>query len=169
MNLFSLLDQTATRYPEHGAVFHGLEQVLTWRQLRSRALLLAAGIRERCRAGERVALVSENRIEYVELMFAAWAAEVAIVPINYKLHDKEVEQILEDAEVSLVFASPKLLPGLPRTAAAHSGRVVVIGEADYAALLTVEPLVPTTVDPQTLAWLFYTSGTTGRYKGAMLS
>lgn len=36
MNLFSLLDQTATRYPEHGAVFHGLEQVLTWRELRSR-------------------------------------------------------------------------------------------------------------------------------------
>ena len=169
MNLFSLLDQTATRYPEHGAVFHGLEQVLTWRELRSRALSLSAGIRQRCGAGERIALVSENRPEYVELMFGAWAAEAAIVPINYKLHDKEVAQILEDAEVSLVFVSPTLLPGLTRTAAAYPGRIVVIGETDYAAMLASEPLVPQTVDPQSLAWLFYTSGTTGRSKGAMLS
>ena len=169
MNLFSLLDQTAIRYPELGAVFHGTEQVLTWRELRSRALWLAAGIRQRCAAGERVALVSENRPEYVELMFAAWAAEAAIVPINYKLHDKEVSQILEDAEVSLVFVSPTLLAGLPRTAAAYPGRVVVIGGADYEAMLDNEPLAPPTIDPQALAWLFYTSGTTGRSKGAMLS
>ncbi|MDO9316259.1 MAG: AMP-binding protein [Burkholderiaceae bacterium] len=169
MNLFSLLDQTATRYPDHGAVFHGLEQVLTWRELRSRALGLAAGIRQRCGVGERIALVSENRPEYVELMFGAWAAEAVIVPINYKLHDKEVAQILEDAEVSLVFVSPNLLPGLQRTAAAYPGRIVAIGEADYEAMLANEPLSPQTVDPQALAWLFYTSGTTGRSKGAMLS
>ncbi len=169
MNLFSLLDQSATRYPEHGAVFHGLEQVSNWRELRSRALRLATGIRQRCQAGERIALVSENRPEYVELMFAAWAAEAAIVPINYKLHDKEVAQILEDAEVSLVFVSAALLPGLQRTAAAYPGRLVVIGESDYEAMLSSEPLAPPTVDPQTLAWLFYTSGTTGRSKGAMLS
>ena len=169
MNLFSLLDQTATHYPDHGAMFHGIEQVLTWRQLRSRALSLAAGIRKRCAAGERIALVSENRPEYVELMFAAWAAEAAIVPINYKLHDKEVAQILEDAEVSLIFVSSTLLPGLQRTAVAHPGRIVVIGEAEYEAMLESEPLVPQTVDPQALAWLFYTSGTTGRSKGAMLS
>ncbi|MFM9915815.1 MAG: AMP-binding protein [Rhizobacter sp.] len=169
MNLFSLLDQTATRYPDHGAVFHGLEQVLTWSELRSRALGLSAGIRQRCGAGERVALISENRTQYVELMFAAWAAEAAIVPVNYKLHDREVAQILEDAEVTLVFVSPSLLPGLQRTAAAYPGRIVVIGEAEYDAMLANAPLTPQTVDPQALAWLFYTSGTTGRSKGAMLS
>jgi acyl-CoA synthetase (AMP-forming)/AMP-acid ligase II len=169
MNLFSLLDQTATRYPDHGAVFHGTERVLSWRELRARSLCLAAGIRQRCAAGERIALVSENRPEYVELMFSAWAAEAAIVPINYKLHDKEVSQILEDAEVALVFVSEKLLPTLPRTASAYPGRIVVIGEADYMAMLASDPLVPPTVDPQALAWLFYTSGTTGKSKGAMLS
>lgn len=169
MNLFSLLDQTATRYPDHGAVFNGTEQVLNWHQLRSRALRLAAGFRKRCRAGDRVALVSENRPEYVELMFAAWAAELVIVPINYKLHDREVAQILEDAEVSLIVASPTLLPGLPRTAAAHEGRIVVVGQADYEGMLSNEPLEASTVEPQALAWLFYTSGTTGRSKGAMLS
>ncbi|HOX68780.1 MAG TPA: AMP-binding protein [Burkholderiaceae bacterium] len=169
MNLFSLLDQTATRYPDLGAVFHGIDQVLTWSELRSRALCLGSGIRKRCGTGERIALVSENRPEYVELMFSAWAAEAAIVPINYKLHDREVAQILEDAEVSLVFVSPTLLPGLQRTAAAYPGRIVVIAEAEYAALLATEPLSPPDSDPQALAWLFYTSGTTGRSKGAMLS
>jgi len=137
--------------------------------LRTRAVQLAAGIRRRCQAGERIALVSENRCEYVELIFAAWAAEATIVPINFKLHDKEVLQILEDAEVSLVFASPKLLPDLPHTAAAHAGRLVAIGEADYEAMLSGEGLMPPTIDPQAIAWLFYTSGTTGRSKGAMLS
>lgn len=68
MNLFSLLDQTALRYPDHGAVFRGLEQVHTWRALRARALSLAAGIRQRCTAGDRIALVSENRVEFPELM-----------------------------------------------------------------------------------------------------
>ena len=140
MNLFSLLDQSATRYPEHGAVFDGLEQVSNWRELRARALRLAAGIRRRCPVDKRIALVSENRPEYVELMFAAWAAEGAIVPINYKLHDKEVLQILEDAEASLVFVSPTLLAGLPRVAAAFSNRLVVIGEADYESMLSCEAL-----------------------------
>ena len=169
MNLFSLLDQTALRYPDQGAVFRGLEQVLTWRELRARALSLAAGIRQRCTAGDRIALVSENRVEFPELLFAAWAAEATIVPINFKLHDKEVQQILEDADVSLVFTSPKLLPDLPHTAAAHAERLVVIGETDYLAMRQVEALAPPTIDPQALAWLFYTSGTTGRSKGAMLS
>ena len=169
MNLYSLLDQTALRYPDQGAVFRGLEQVLTWRELRARALSLAAGIRQRCTAGDRIALVSENRVEFPELLFAAWAAEATIVPINFKLHDKEVLQILEDADVSLVFASPKLLPDLPHTAAAHAERLVVIGEADYLGMLQADALAPPTIAPQSLAWLFYTSGTTGRSKGAMLS
>ena len=75
MSLFSLLDHTATRFPDHGAVFQSLERVLTWRELKSRALVMGAAIRGRCRPGDRVAIVSENRPEYVELMFAAWAAE----------------------------------------------------------------------------------------------
>ena len=169
MSLFSLLDHTATRFPDHGAVFRGLEQVLSWRELKARALGLGAGIRTRCRPGDRVALVSENRTEYVELMFSAWAAEAVTVPVNYKLHDKEVSQILEDAEVSLVFVSPKLLAGLPRTVATYGDRMVVIGDAAYEQMVSGEPIAAPSAEPEDLAWLFYTSGTTGRSKGAMLS
>ena len=49
--------------------------------------------------GTRIAIASENRPEIIELMFATWAAECVVVPINYKLHPREMEQILDDAEV----------------------------------------------------------------------
>jgi acyl-CoA synthetase (AMP-forming)/AMP-acid ligase II len=169
MSLFSLLDHTATRFPDHGAVFQGVEQVLSWRELKARALGLGAAIGARCRPGDRVALVSENRPEYVELMFSAWAAGAVIVPVNYKLHDKEVLQIVEDAEASLVFVSPKLLSGLPRTAATYADRLVLIGDQAYEQMTSGEPIEVPPAEPESLAWLFYTSGTTGRSKGAMLS
>ena len=168
-NLFSLLDKSACQFADGGAVFRGTEQLLTWNELRSRALRLAAGIRRRCDGGDRIALISENRPEYVELMFAAWAAEAAIVPINCKLHENEVTQIVDDCGAALIFVSPSLAAGLQRSSSLHRDRMVVIGEAAYEALLAHEPLVPPVVVPQTLAWLFYTSGTTGRSKGAMLS
>ncbi len=53
-------------------------------------------------------MASENSPEIVELMFAIWAAECVFVPMNYKLHPREMEQILDDAGVALVFASPKI-------------------------------------------------------------
>ncbi len=88
-----LLDQTAARHDDRGAVFVGTEQLHTWAELRDRALRLAASIRRTNPAGTRIAVASENRPEIVELMFAAWAAECVVVPINYKLHALEMVQI----------------------------------------------------------------------------
>ena len=158
MNLFGLLDQAAARHADRGAVYVGTRQVHTWAQLRDRALALAATLEP----GTRVAVASENRPEIVELMFAAWAAECSIVPINYKLHPLEMAQILEDCRAAVVFASPKLAPDL-------DGSEVVSGR-EYEARLRHDPLSPPrATDPAALAWLFYTSGTTGKSKGAMLS
>ena len=151
-------------------MFEGVLQRLSWRELRRRSLGLVTAINQRqIRCGDRVALISENRVEYVELMFAAWAAGAAIVPVNYKLHDKEVMQILEDADVSLAFVSPNLLPTLPRSAGLCGDRLVVIGDASYGSLVSSPPAEAADVEASSLAWLFYTSGTTGRSKGAMLS
>jgi acyl-CoA synthetase (AMP-forming)/AMP-acid ligase II len=159
MNLFSLLDQTASRHGDRGAVFLGERQLHTWSQLRDRALRLAGTLGA---PGTRVAVASENRPEIVELMFAAWAAECVVVPINYKLHPREMTQIIDDAGVSQVFASPKIGPGLEHAE--------IIGGAAYSARLAAAPADPPRVtDPSMLAWLFYTSGTTGRSKGAMLT
>lgn len=167
MNLFGILDQTATRHGDRGAIFLGTRQLHTWRELRDRAMRLAASLRQVYPAGTRIAVATENRPEIVELMFAAWAAECVVVPVNYKLHALEMVQILEDADAAMVFASPKIAQGLtPATAIA----VESLDGAAYAARFTVEPTAaPRDTDPAALAWLFYTSGTTGRSKGAMLS
>ena len=105
MNLFALLDQAAQRLPDRGAVYHGRRRCCTWRELRTRALRLAGSIRQHYPAGARIAIASENRPEIVELLFGIWAAECVAVPINYKLHPREMMHILDDASVSHVFAS----------------------------------------------------------------
>jgi fatty-acyl-CoA synthase len=159
LNLFALLDQAASRFGDRGAVYNGERQLHTWSELRERALRLATTLGP---PGARIAVASENRPEIVELMFAIWAAECVVVPINYKLHPREMVQILDDAGVSQVFASPKI--------GAELANAEIIGGSAYSERLTVAPAdPPRTTDPSTLAWLFYTSGTTGRSKGAMLS
>lgn len=159
MNLFALLDQTAARHGDRGAVYVGERQVHTWTELRDRALRLAATLGP---PGTRIAIASENRPEIVELMFATWAAECVVVPINFKLHPREMAQIIDDAGVAQVFASPKI--------GAHLDGAEILDAEGYSARLgaaAIEP--PRTTDPAALAWLFYTSGTTGKSKGAMLS
>jgi len=164
MNLFGLLDQAADRFGDRGAVFCGERQAHTWSELRERALRMASTFGA---PGTRIAVASENRPEIVELMFAIWAAECVVVPINYKLHPREMVQILDDAGVSQVFASPKI--GAELTSVTGIPVETVDSEA-YSVRTTGSPVDrPLVTDPETLAWLFYTSGTTGRSKGAMLS
>ncbi|MDW5612580.1 long-chain fatty acid--CoA ligase [Mycolicibacterium sp. D5.8-2] len=166
MNLFALLDQTAARHGDRGAVYHGERLVHTWSSLRERALRLASSLRE-FGPGARIAVASENRPEIVELMFAIWAAECVFVPLNYKLHVREMDQILSDAGAARVFASPKI--GAELAPAASTG-IEIIGAPEYGSRCAADPSpVPRDTDPASPAWLFYTSGTTGRSKGAMLS
>lgn len=166
MNLFTCLEQAAARFGEHGAVYHGVRQLHTWRELAERARRLAASLRAAVAPGARIAIASENRPEIIELMFATWAADCAVVPLNYKLHPREMAQIISDAGAAWVFASPKLAPEL---AAAVGAPVETIGSAVYLERFAHEPAAPPDPDPSRLAWLFYTSGTTGRSKGAMLT
>ena len=70
MNLFATLDQAASRFPDPGAVYHRDRRVCTWGELHDRALRLATSIRQQEGAGARAAIVSQNRPEIVELMFA---------------------------------------------------------------------------------------------------
>ncbi|MGE4363758.1 MAG: long-chain fatty acid--CoA ligase [Mycolicibacterium sp.] len=166
MNLFALLDQTAARHGDRGAVYHGERLVHTWSSLRERALRLASSLRE-FGPGARIAVASENRPEIVELMFAIWAAECVFVPLNYKLHVREMEPILSDAGAARVFTSPKI--GAELAPVASTG-IEIIGAAEYESRCAAMPSpAPRDTDPASPAWLFYTSGTTGRSKGAMLS
>lgn len=166
MNLFTLLEQAAHRFPERGAVYHGERLFCTWGELRERSLRLAGSIRQRCPAAARIGIASENRPEIVELLFAIWAAECVAVPINYKLHPREMAQIFGDASVAQVFASATVAANLASGAAFP---IEEIGGPAYLQQIAGPPVTPPCTDPSALAWLFYTSGTTGRAKGAMLT
>ncbi|MBK6982748.1 MAG: AMP-binding protein [Betaproteobacteria bacterium] len=172
MNLAILLHRLARADPGRTGVFLGAAPWKDWGRLAADAAGLARGFRERLglAPGDRVALVMTNAPEYAEVLLAAWWAGLAAVPVNAKLHPREVAYILGHSGARAVFATPDWMQAIAQAVAdlAPAPFVVEAGSADYRALVA-EPIPVTEVDENALAWLFYTSGTTGRPKGAMLS
>lgn len=171
MNIFSCLDRAADRFPDRTGTYRGTEAVASFAAIRCRALALAGALAARWPAGERVAIVSENDPDLVPLLFGLWGAGLAAVPVNAKLHPREVAAIVADSGAVAVMASPALATAL---AGADLDEPLpplwTIGSEAYGALFAGAPAGrAATVDPDAVAWLFYTSGTTGRSKGAMLS
>jgi len=172
VNLALWLHRHARTDPDRTAVFVGASPWKSYGRLAGDAASLARGLREKLglAPGDRVALVMANSPEYVEILLAAWWAGLACVPVNAKLHPREVAFILEDSGASVVFATPDWIAGLAEATAglARAPDVIEAGSVGYGALFG-EPMPASPVADDALAWLFYTSGTTGRPKGAMLS
>jgi len=170
MTLFNLLAQSARRYPYRGAVYLGADEQLTYLVLESRALRLARALRTRATLGDRIMIVSKNCVEFIEIMFATWAAGMVVVPVNAKLHEREIAVIVSDAEPGVVFASKSISHALaPLVPGPTAPEIIAIGGEEYELMIDGEPTPPHPVGTDELAWLFYTSGTTGRPKGAMLT
>jgi acyl-CoA synthetase (AMP-forming)/AMP-acid ligase II len=163
VNLAALLFATARRLPERPAVADGFH-AWTYGEFAGRIARLAGGLRGRGLApGDRVMLCMENCAEFLEALFACWTAGLCAVPVNARLHPKEVAHIALDSGAGLVLATPALaetLDGLPGVVATRS--------RDYQALFA-EPVMPPAGAASDRAWLFYTSGTTGKPKGAVLT
>jgi len=160
MNLVHLLLRSARWLPDRPALAVGSHVVSTYRDLASRASRLGAGLKDRLnlKPGDRVALAMKNCPEYYEIMFACWHAGLTVVPMNAKLHAKEFAYILQDSGAKACFVTPDLQTALP-----HGISVERLQE------LFADPRAPAEVRPDDTAWLFYTSGTTGVPKGAMLT
>src|SRR6185369_9894533 len=90
-------------------------------------------------------------------------------PANAKLHGRELAYILEHSGARVCFASHGLDSAIAPHAPAPLERLITIGSAEYEALLAADPIAVWPRQGDDLAWLFYTSGTTGRPKGAMLT
>ncbi|HZN86093.1 MAG TPA: long-chain fatty acid--CoA ligase [Burkholderiales bacterium] len=162
MNLAALLHASARRLPGAPAIALGARTVATYGELSQRVARLAAGMLARGLArGDRVALAMRNCPEYYEVLFACWHAGLAAVPINAKLHPKEFAYILGNAGAKLCFVSPDLEAAIPGG--------LSVASPEYARLGEAAPAAAAEVAPDEVAWLFYTSGTTGVPKGAMLT
>lgn len=120
-------------------------------------------------SGDRVALFMENRLEVFETMFAAWIAGLCVVPVNAKLHPREVAYIVTDCAAQAVFTTTASIAPLQEAMPERAPVQVAVDSDAYSALITGDPLRCADVAPTDPAWVFYTSGTTGQPKGAVLS
>jgi long-chain acyl-CoA synthetase len=166
------LRHAATIRPQHLAVVDG-ERSLTYAQLAARTRRLAWALRSEIglEPGDRFGFLCANRLEFVEVLMAAAAAGVVCVPLHYRLSPYEIADIATDADLRAVFAETALEDKLNHGPAFERG-VVWLGEPDgddYSRLLAgpVQDLAPRSADEVMLQ--MYTSGTTGRPKGVMLS
>ena len=173
VNAAHWLARAACADPGRVAIRLGAAPWRSYGELAPRVARLAGALRGRLglAAGDRVALVMKNIPEYLELVYATWWAGLAAVPINAKLHPREVRFILEDSQARAVFVSADWREGIGEALRGLDAAPVVLeaGTQEFEALFTAEGIDIATAELSALAWIFYTSGTTGRPKGAMLT
>ncbi len=171
MNIASWLYRSGLSHPAWPAAAAGTRVVATYGQLAERAARLAGALRKRFKLapGERVAIAAKNSSAYLELLFGIWHAGLAAVPANAKLHGAEFGYILEHSGARICFASEGIDAEIATHAPPTLERLIAIGSAEYEELFAADPIAVAPRAGGDLAWLFYTSGTTGRPKGAMLS
>ncbi len=169
MNPAVWLARTAIRVPQDPALMRGTRVVSDYAGFARAAAGIGAALRARGIApGDRVAIFMSNAPEYLEALYGIWFAGAAAVPINGKLHFREAAWILGDTGAKLAFVSAKLRNGID--ALAPEVAIVDPGGADFAAMRATAPLpAPHPMGASDMAWLFYTSGTTGRPKGVMIT
>ena len=149
----------------------GERKVFDYRELARCAASIAAYLRSDLGLvpGDRVALFMTNNVAYLEILYGVWWAGLVAVPINAKLHPKEAAYILDNAGAACVFCSDDLAAGIEPIAPTLPAlrRILTAESADYAELVSAAPAALTPRAPDDVAWLFYTSGTTGFPKGVM--
>ena len=166
--------------PDREAIVDGGRRV-SYRQLNGRVNRLAGALQELGMThGQRIGMLSYNRLEFVEVIMAAAKLGLILVPLNWRLTPEELEFNLTDSDTAVLVFDPDLEP----LAAKVSDRVafthrVVLGDASVSGAAAYEPMlerqseaepVPAAgVDLDTPHIIMYTAGTTGRPKGAVLS
>lgn len=169
MNLAHWLARQAQSNPSRPALYLGRDCVADYATFWSDARSLAGWLASQGLApGDRVAIFMKNMPDYLTILYGIWAAGGVVVPINAKLHAREAEYILEDSGAAHVFLSGDLVAAFAQTQISTPSTVVP--SEDFERIRTfgrVDRVVDR--DPEDLAWLFYTSGTTGRPKGVMMT
>ncbi|MBM83723.1 MAG: AMP-dependent synthetase [Planctomycetaceae bacterium] len=178
MNIGSLLTSSAASHPTNPAIVSS-SLTMDYATFNARVNRLSNALwKLGAQPGDNVALLMMNCPQMLEAMVAAFKVGCGMVPINFRLHPSEFAYIIDNAQASILittedFDEPvrSLRRDLPRVQ-----HVITTGpQADdvknYEVVLLreSEQFADVEVDPDDVAWLFYTSGTTGVPKGAMLT
>jgi len=179
MTLDEIVRRNALRFPDKAAFIMD-ELQRSWRETDERATRLANALSEhRVRPGDRVAVLLPNCPEYFEIYFACARAGVIAVPLNYRLNARELAQILAHGDPSLLIVGSEYLPQITElhTLLPNLCRIWVVGENRVEGAHAYEEMLsaagthwlPRKVADTDPCAIFYTSGTTGLPKGAMVS
>lgn len=170
MNIAAWLERAAKAHPSAPAIAYGDTIVADYGTFGDSAARVAAGLAALGLApGDRVGIAAKNCVEYLHLLYGIWWGGHATVPVNAKLHGAEIGWILENAQARVLFADSACAQAVSAHRPQALERIIEIGSPDYRSLTDSEAAPLVRQAPDDLAWLFYTSGTTGRPKGAMLT
>jgi long-chain acyl-CoA synthetase len=167
MNIAHWLSRTARVAADSPALMLGADVVADYATFHARAAGLATALRaEGAGPGDRIAIFATNCPDYLVALFGIWTAGAVAVPINAKLHPKEAAFILADSGAARVFTSAALTDPL-----VHETDLPLtpLHSAAFSMLTATAPAPVADRRAGDLAWLFYTSGTTGKPKGVQIT
>ncbi|MEI5906932.1 long-chain fatty acid--CoA ligase [Bacillus spongiae] len=177
-----VLQDTATKYPQHSAI-RFFNQQLTYQQLHTSVQLFAAALQKKnVQKGDRVAIMLPNCPQYVIAFYGTLLAGGIVAQVNPMLVERELEYLLNDSEAETIIVLESLYPRLKSIQANTKVKNVIVVNLkptslsveaeDFQKMIanSAGDLTPVDIDTeQDIAVLQYTGGTTGRSKGAMLT
>lgn len=175
MNLGHFLTQAAQRHGDHPALIRG-EEVRSYRQMNARADAMAHALRAKgIDKGDRVLIHSANELDYAEAMYAVWKAGGVIVPTNFRLGPEDIARMGRAASAKAFIGHarfPQHIDAVRATGLIDPSCEIIIGK-DYGKLVDTHldngPFRAELADYNDPAWFFFTSGTTGDPKMAVLT
>ena len=174
MNLANFLTESARRHPDEIGFVWG-ERTWTWAEMEARSAAFAAALQGRfgLQKGDRLLVQSANNNQMFEAMFACWRIGAVWVPANFRQSPEDIAFLAQSSQAKGMLCEA----AFPEHAAACDGLGFVIGiceglgesyEALVAAHLGQRP-PQAAVQRDDPCWFFFTSGTTGRPKAAVLT
>ena len=176
-NLADLLRSTAVARPDAVAFIDApTGRTTTWSTVDASVDAMAAGLRRHgLEAGDRVAVMLGNRIEFVATYFAVLRAGMVVLPLNTAYTAHEVRDLVTRADARMLVTDEATEAVAAEGCAGTGTELVVVGDPAFSALeraghrADAPKLDDANVDPESLAVLLFTSGTSGPSRGAMLS
>ncbi len=169
VNVAGWVERHGRRRRDEPALADGDRVHASWGAFAAKTAAAAGGLREGfgLSPGDRVAIVMRNRPEYLEALFAVWHAGLVAVPVNARLHRDEIAYVLDDSGAAVVVTDDEHAEDVESLVDAVDA--LLAPGPRWDRLMASAPASLVDRQPTDPAWLFYTSGTTGRPKGATLT